>query len=53
MGQEAGLTDDDIDGIQRGEAADELDRAILHAVDELQDKSVISDATWAVSVGTP
>jgi alkylhydroperoxidase family enzyme len=47
MGKEVGLTDDVIDGIQRGEAADDLDRAIMHAVDELQDKSVISDATWA------
>ena len=35
MGREAGLTDDVIDGVQRGEAADDLDRAILHAVDEL------------------
>ncbi len=48
MGKEVGLTDDVIDGIQRGEAADGLDRAILHAVDELQDKSVVSDGTWAV-----
>jgi 4-carboxymuconolactone decarboxylase len=47
MGREAGLTDDVIDGIQRGEASEELDQAILRAVDELQDKSVISDATWA------
>jgi 4-carboxymuconolactone decarboxylase len=47
MGREAGLTDDVIDGVQRGEATDELDRAILHAIDELQDKSVVSDATWA------
>jgi 4-carboxymuconolactone decarboxylase len=47
MGREAGLTDDVIDGVQRGEATDELDRAILHAVDELEDKSVVSDATWA------
>ena len=47
MGQEAGLTDDVIDGIQRGEAADGLDRAVLHAVDELEDKSNVSDATWA------
>jgi 4-carboxymuconolactone decarboxylase len=31
-----------------GEASGELDQAILRAVDELQDKSVISDATWAV-----
>ena len=48
MGREAGLTDDVIDGIQRGEAADDLDRAIVHAVDELTDKSVVSDQTWAV-----
>jgi AhpD family alkylhydroperoxidase len=47
MGLEVGLTDADIDGIQRGEPSDELDRAVLRAVDELQDKSVISDATWA------
>ena len=48
MGRETGLTDDVIDGIQRGEAADDLDRAILHAVDELSDKSVVSDETWTV-----
>jgi 4-carboxymuconolactone decarboxylase len=47
MGRETGLTDDVIDGIQRGEATDELDRAILHAVDELSDNSVVSDETWA------
>jgi AhpD family alkylhydroperoxidase len=47
MGLEAGLTEDVIDGIQRGEAADELDRAVLNAVDELEDKSNVSDATWA------
>jgi 4-carboxymuconolactone decarboxylase len=48
MGRDEGLTDDVIDGIQRGEATDDLDRAIIHAVDELTDKSVISDETWAV-----
>jgi 4-carboxymuconolactone decarboxylase len=47
MGKEVGLTDEVIDGIQRGEVSDELDQAILHAVDELQDESVIADATWA------
>jgi 4-carboxymuconolactone decarboxylase len=47
MGLEAGLTDEAIDGIQRGEASDELDRAVLRAVDELQDKATVSDATWA------
>jgi 4-carboxymuconolactone decarboxylase len=48
MGGRVGLTDDAIEGIQSGEATDELDRAILRSVDELQDKSVVSDATWAV-----
>jgi len=47
MGREAGLTDEDIVCVQRGEASDELDRAVLRAVDELKDKSVTSDATWA------
>lgn len=47
MGLEAGLTDEVIDGIQRGEATNELDLAILHAVAELKDKAVISDETWA------
>ena len=47
MGRETGLTDEQIDGIQRGEATDELDRAVLRAVDELQDKATVSDATWA------
>jgi 4-carboxymuconolactone decarboxylase len=48
MGRETGLTDEDIDGIQRSEAADDLDRAVLHAVDELTDESVVSDETWSV-----
>ena len=47
MGRETGLTDEQIDGIQRGEATDDLDRAVLRAVDELQDKATVSDATWA------
>jgi 4-carboxymuconolactone decarboxylase len=47
MGKEVGLTDDVIAGVERGEAADALDRAVLNAVDELGDKSTVSDATWA------
>lgn len=47
MGREAGLSDEVIAGIERGEATDELDRAVLAAVDELQRDSVVSDATWA------
>jgi 4-carboxymuconolactone decarboxylase len=47
MGRDEGLTDAEIDGIQRGELTDDLDRAVLRAVDELQDKATVSDATWA------
>ncbi|SEH71802.1 alkylhydroperoxidase AhpD family core domain-containing protein [Mycolicibacterium rutilum] len=47
MGREEGLTDQDIDALQRGEAADDLDQAVLRAVDELQSTAAVSDATWA------
>ncbi|MGE2836952.1 carboxymuconolactone decarboxylase family protein [Mycobacterium sp. SMC-4] len=46
MGRDVGLTDEDIDGVTRGEAADEVDRAVLAAVDELRDRAAISDSTW-------
>ena len=48
MGRDVGLSDDDIDGAARGEAVDELDQAVLRAVDELQDRANVSDDTWAV-----
>jgi 4-carboxymuconolactone decarboxylase len=47
MGRDAGLTDDVIAGIERGEVSDDLDRAVLEAVDELHRDSVVSDSTWA------
>lgn len=47
MGREAGLSDADIAGIERGEASDDLDQAVLSATDELHHESVVSDATWA------
>jgi 4-carboxymuconolactone decarboxylase len=47
MGREAGLSDDVIADLQHGKATDELDRAVVHAVDELEDESFVSDATWA------
>lgn len=47
MGMAAGLTRADIEAIQRGEATDDLDRAVVTAVDELQDKATVSDPTWA------
>lgn len=47
IGAEAGLTEDDIAALQRGQAADEFDRVVLAAVDELVEKTCVSDATWA------
>ncbi|MCV7283432.1 carboxymuconolactone decarboxylase family protein [Mycolicibacterium flavescens] len=47
MGRQEGLTDQDIEALQRGEAATDLDRAVLRAVDELRDASTVSDSTWA------
>lgn len=47
LARRAGLSDDDIAAIQRGEPADEFDRTVVHAVDELEEKSNMSDATWA------
>ena len=47
MGSAAGLSADAIEGVKRGEGADDFDRAILAAVDELEDKSNMTDATWS------
>ncbi len=47
MGRDAGLTDDDIAGVERGEAVTDLDRAVLGAVDELHRDAAVSDQTWA------
>jgi 4-carboxymuconolactone decarboxylase len=47
IGQKAGLTEDDIAALQRGEAADEFDSTVLTAVDELVEKTRLSDETWA------
>ncbi len=47
IGQKAGLTLEDIAALQRGEAADEFDRTVLAAVDELVENTRISDDTWA------
>ncbi|AKS36375.1 carboxymuconolactone decarboxylase family protein [Mycolicibacterium goodii] len=51
IGKAEGLTDDDIDGISRGVAADPFDQVVLDAVDELDEQSTISDATWAALGG--
>ncbi len=47
LGKKAGLTDADIAAVQAGEATDEFDRALLNAVDELDEKGNLSDQTWA------
>jgi 4-carboxymuconolactone decarboxylase len=47
MGLREGLTDDDIAGVQRGEAADAFDRTVLAAVDELLETYELSDAAWS------
>ncbi|WP_216892990.1 carboxymuconolactone decarboxylase family protein [Nocardia alni] len=46
FGQEAGLTEADIEGVATGQAATEFDRLILAAVDELDETSELSDQTW-------
>jgi 4-carboxymuconolactone decarboxylase len=43
----AGLTEAEIEAAGRGEAAGELDLAVLSAVDELGGESNLSDRTWA------
>ena len=47
MGLREGLTEDEIAGVQRGEAADKFDRTVLAGVDELMDSYELSDTTWA------
>jgi alkylhydroperoxidase family enzyme len=47
MGRDAGLTDDDIAAVQRGEAAQDFDRTVIAGVDELMDRYELSDETWA------
>ncbi|MBV9319518.1 MAG: carboxymuconolactone decarboxylase family protein [Mycobacterium sp.] len=47
LGKKAGLSDAEIAAIQSGDPIDEFDRAVLSAVDELDEKSNLSDHTWA------
>ncbi len=47
MAKDEGITDEQIDAVKRGEASDEFDRTVLTAVDELDEKSQLSDETWA------
>lgn len=43
----AGLTQPEIDGIRCDQVTDDFDRVVVRAVDELDQHSTISDATWA------
>lgn len=47
LARDAGLTEAEIEAAGRGKASDPLDRAVLDAVDELEDDSTVSDRTWA------
>lgn len=47
LAKEAGLRDDEIAAVRRGEAGNEFERAVLTGVDELDEKSELSDETWA------
>lgn len=44
---ELGMTEAEIDAAGRGEAESALERAVLAAVDELDEDSTVSDRTWA------
>ncbi|MWA02444.1 carboxymuconolactone decarboxylase family protein [Actinomadura sp. LD22] len=48
LAAKAGLSEDEIEAAGRGEAAGELESAVLRAVAELHGDSTVSDATWAV-----
>jgi alkylhydroperoxidase family enzyme len=48
LGKQAGLSDRDIDAVQSGQPTDEFDRALLGAVDELDETTNVSDQIWAV-----
>jgi 4-carboxymuconolactone decarboxylase len=47
IAKEAGLSDAEIAAAKTGETDDEFDRAVFAAVDELDEKSNVSDQTWA------
>jgi 4-carboxymuconolactone decarboxylase len=47
MGLREGLTDNDIAGVQDGNAGDPFDQTVLTATDELLDTYELSDPTWA------
>ena len=47
LGKREGLSDADIDAAKSGDAIDDFDRVVLTAVDELDERTNLSDQTWA------
>jgi 4-carboxymuconolactone decarboxylase len=47
MANEIGLTEADIEAVRSGNADNDFDRALICAVDELDEKTNISDQNWA------
>jgi 4-carboxymuconolactone decarboxylase len=47
LAKNEGISDDEIAAVRRGEAVDPFERAVLTGVDELDEKSQLSDQTWA------
>jgi AhpD family alkylhydroperoxidase len=47
LAKNEGITDDEIAAVRQGDLADEFERAVLTGVDELDEKSELSDQTWA------
>ena len=48
MGAEVGLSPASIEAVTRGEGLDEFDQAVITAVDELEEKSNMADASWSI-----
>ncbi len=46
IGKREGLSDADIDALRSGTPDDEFDRAVVAAVDELDEKTNLSEQTW-------
>jgi 4-carboxymuconolactone decarboxylase len=47
LAKREGISDEEIAAVRRGESVDEFERAVLTGVDELDEKSQLSDETWA------
>ncbi|VBA58696.1 hypothetical protein LAUMK191_04631 [Mycobacterium attenuatum] len=47
LARQAGISEDEVAAVRRGAAADDFERAVLTGVDELDEKSRLSNETWA------